>query len=95
MFFNIVVVFAEFEAGLIGMRTREGAAIAKTGSKLRGKRPKLLEMQRMELRRILDQRSCRTLLCIASNRLSNAGQAESTLERHSALSRSRPQDAPY
>ena len=41
MFFNILATFAEFEADLIRMRTREGMAIARTKGKLRGKKPKL------------------------------------------------------
>ena len=41
MFFNILATFAEFEADLIRMRTREGMAIARAKGKLRGKQPKL------------------------------------------------------
>ncbi|MCY4301243.1 MAG: recombinase family protein [Aestuariivita sp.] len=52
MFFNIVATFAEFEADLIQMRTREGLAIARAKGKLRGKRPKLSEKQRKELWRM-------------------------------------------
>ena len=37
MFFNILATFAEFEADLIRMRTREGMAIARAKGKLRGK----------------------------------------------------------
>ena len=36
MFFNILATFAEFEADLIRMRTREGMAIARAKGKLRG-----------------------------------------------------------
>ena len=43
MFFNIVATFAEFEADLLKMRTREGMAIAKAKGKMRGKKPKLTE----------------------------------------------------
>ena len=43
MFFNIVATFAEIEADLIRMRTREVMAIAKAKGKLRGKKPKLSE----------------------------------------------------
>ena len=41
MFFNVLATFAEFEADLIRMRTREGMAIARAKGKLRGKMPKL------------------------------------------------------
>ena len=54
MFFNIVAAFAEFEADLIRMRTREGMAIAKAKGKLRGKKPKLSEKQRKEFWRMHD-----------------------------------------
>ena len=52
MFFNIVATFAEFEADLIRMRTRERMAIAKAKGKLRGKKPKLSEKQGKELWRM-------------------------------------------
>ena len=39
LFFNILATFAEFEADLIRMRTREGMAIARARGKLRGKPP--------------------------------------------------------
>ncbi len=52
MFFNILATFAEFEADLIRMRTREGMAIARAKGKLRGKRPKLSEKQQRELKRM-------------------------------------------
>ena len=39
MFFNILATFAEFEADLIRMRTREGMAVARAKGKLRGKQP--------------------------------------------------------
>lgn len=52
MFFNVLATFAEFEADLIRMRTREGMAIAKAKGKLRGKMPKLSEKQQRELRRM-------------------------------------------
>lgn len=52
MFFNILATFAEFEADLIRMRTREGMAIARAKGKLRGKQPKLSEKQQNELTRM-------------------------------------------
>jgi len=52
MFFNILATFAEFEADLIRLRTREGMAIARANGKLRGKQPKLSEKQQKELCRM-------------------------------------------
>ncbi|OAG71661.1 DNA invertase [Gluconobacter japonicus] len=54
LFFNILATFAEFEADLIRMRTREGMAVARDKGKLRGKKPKLSERQQKELRRMYD-----------------------------------------
>lgn len=54
LFFNILATFAEFEADLIRLRTREGMAIARSKGKLRGKRPKLSERQQKELQRMHD-----------------------------------------
>jgi DNA invertase Pin-like site-specific DNA recombinase len=54
MFFNILATFAEFEADLIRLRTREGMAIARAKGKLRGKQPKLSDKQQKELRRMHD-----------------------------------------
>ena len=54
LFFNILATFAEFEADLIRMRTREGMAIARAKGKLRGKKPKLSDRQQKELRRMYD-----------------------------------------
>ena len=52
MFFNILATFAEFEADLIRMRTREGMAVARAKGKLRGKQPKLSTKQQKELKRM-------------------------------------------
>ena len=54
MFFNIPATFAEIESDLIRMRTREGMAVARAKSKLRGKQPKLSDKQQRELRRMHD-----------------------------------------
>lgn len=52
MFFNILATFAEFEADLIRMRTREGMAVARAKGKLKGKKPKLSDRRQAELRRM-------------------------------------------
>ena len=39
MFFNMLAVFAEFEADVLKMRTREGMAIARSRGKLKGRQP--------------------------------------------------------
>ncbi len=52
MFFNILATFAEFEADLIRLRTREGMKIARAKGRLRGKQPKLLDKQQKELSRM-------------------------------------------
>ena len=52
MFFNVLATFAEFEADLIRLRTREGMKIARAKGKLRGKQPKLSQKQQTELCRM-------------------------------------------
>ena len=52
LFFNILATFAEFEAGLIRMRTREGLATARAQGKLKGRKPKLSTRQQQELKRM-------------------------------------------
>lgn len=54
MFFNILATFAEFEADLIRMRTKEGMAVARAKGKLKGKKPKLSDRRQRELRRMYD-----------------------------------------
>ncbi len=48
MFFTMLAVFAEFEADLLKMRTREGMAIARSSGKLKGKKPKLTARKQAE-----------------------------------------------
>lgn len=52
MFFNILATFAEFEADLIRLRTREGMKIARAKGRLRGKQPKLSNKQQKKLGRL-------------------------------------------
>ena len=52
MFFTMLAVFAEFEADLQKMRTREGMAIARSRGRLKGKKPKLTARQQAELTRM-------------------------------------------
>lgn len=54
MFFNILATFAEFEADLIRLRTKEGMAVARAKGKLKGKKPKLSDRRQIELRRMYD-----------------------------------------
>ncbi|MEU2509701.1 recombinase family protein [Streptomyces sp. NPDC007863] len=49
MVFNMLTVFAEFEADLLKTRTREGMAVARARGKLKGRRPKLSARQQAEL----------------------------------------------
>ena len=48
LFFIILATFAEFEADLIRLRTREGIAVARSKGKLPGKNLKLSERQQKE-----------------------------------------------
>jgi DNA invertase Pin-like site-specific DNA recombinase len=52
MFFNMLAVFAEFEADLLRMRTRAGMAVAHARGKLKGHQPKLSTRQQAELVRM-------------------------------------------
>ena len=73
MFFNILATFAEFEADLIRLRTREGMKIAPAKGRLRGKQPKLSDKQQKELGPhawkwpVHDQRPGRVVLHLSSN----------------------------
>lgn len=52
MFFSILAAFAEFEADLLRLKTKEGMAIARPRGRLKGRRPKLPARQQAELRRM-------------------------------------------
>ena len=54
MFFNMLATFAEFEADIARMRTREGMAEARAAGKLKGKQPKFSSNQDREVRRMHD-----------------------------------------
>ncbi|WP_354156646.1 recombinase family protein [Arthrobacter sp. UYCu512] len=49
LLFNVLAMVAEFEADLIRAQTREGMAVAKAKSRLRGKQPMLSEKQEAHL----------------------------------------------
>jgi DNA invertase Pin-like site-specific DNA recombinase len=49
MFFNVLATFAEFEADLLSLRTREGMAVARAKGRLKGKPPKLSISQQAHL----------------------------------------------
>ena len=49
MFLQMLAVFAEFEAGLIRLRTREGMQRARARGKLKGRQPKLSPQQQAHL----------------------------------------------
>ena len=49
---NVLATFAEFEADLSRMRTREGMVISRAKGKLRGKQPKLSDRKQRELCRM-------------------------------------------
>jgi DNA invertase Pin-like site-specific DNA recombinase len=49
LFFNILATFAEFEADIARLRTREGMAVARAKGRLRGKQPKLTARQQAHL----------------------------------------------
>jgi len=54
MFFNVLAMFAEFEADLARMRTREGMAAARRAGELRGRPASFTTAQDAEIRRMHD-----------------------------------------
>ena len=54
LFFNIVASFAELERGVISQRTKEGMAKARAAGKLKGRGPKLNEIQQAHVRRMVE-----------------------------------------
>jgi DNA invertase Pin-like site-specific DNA recombinase len=54
MFFNVLATFAEFEADLLSLRTREGMLVAKARGRLKGKPPKLTPNQQAHLIKLLE-----------------------------------------
>jgi DNA invertase Pin-like site-specific DNA recombinase len=53
MFFNVLATFAEFEADLLSLRTREGMLVTKAKGRLKGKPPKLSASQQAHLIKLL------------------------------------------
>src|SRR5699024_8900792 len=53
--FQMLSMFAEFEAGLLHQRTREGVARAKAAGKYKGRKPKLSDKQRKHMWRLYDE----------------------------------------
>jgi len=54
MFFNVLATFAEFEADLLSLRTREGMLVAKAKGRLKGKPPKLSASRQAHLIKLLE-----------------------------------------
>ncbi len=85
MFFNILATFAEFEADLIRMRTREGMAIARAQGEVARQAAQTVRpsaagtLPHARHRRVFHQRSRRALLRIKTNRLSHTQPAPRTL----------------
>lgn len=54
MFFQMMAIFAEFEAGLIKMRTLEGLEAARSKGNLKGRPPSLKPVQDQRIRKMFD-----------------------------------------
>ncbi|APT84245.1 hypothetical protein CAQU_03245 [Corynebacterium aquilae DSM 44791] len=55
LLFSVLAMVAEFERDLISMRTKEGLASAAKAGRLRGKQPKLSEVQQRQVARWIDE----------------------------------------
>ena len=97
VFFNILATFAEFEADLIRMRTREGMAIARAKGETARQAAQTLRktaagtLPHARHRRVFRQRSRRALLRIKTNRLSHSQPPAFPLAYDSAPYRNRPE----
>ena len=94
LFFHILATFAEFEADLIRMRTREGMAIARARGKCAASSPNCPTaagtLPHACHRRVFHQRSRRTLLRLKTNRLSHTQPTPLPLAYDPAPYRNRP-----
>ena len=97
LFFNILATFAEFEADLIRMRTRQGIAIARAKGELHGKQPAAVRRTAAGTLthachgRVFHQRSRRALLSLKTNRLPHTQPAPFLLAYDPAPCRNRPE----
>ena len=94
LFFHILATFAEFEADLIRMRTREGMAIARARGKCAASSPNCPTaagtLPHACHGRVFHQRSRRTLLRLKTNRLSHTQPTPFPLAYDPAPYRNRP-----
>ena len=96
LFFNILATFAEFEADLIRMRTREGMAIARARREIARQAAQTVRptaagtLPHACHGRVFHQRSRRTLLRLKTNRLSHTQPTPFSLAYDPAPYRNRP-----
>lgn len=96
LFFNILATFAEFEADLIKMRTREGMAIARAQGKAARQKTEALRSAAKRTapdvrhRRLFDQRPCRGVFDLTSDSLSNPWPSSSRGQRDMNCKRNPP-----